>query len=333
MPKPFKLAIAGCGLKAREYAAMWFDRPDVVIAAVADVDAKALDALAGLAHLAGADSPRSFDNTPAMLASTGGQLDAVYVSTPHIFHIEDSLSVVEAGLDLLLEKPMVTTAHDARRLEAAVHTANINLVVAYQAGLSPLYQDTIQRAERGEYGDLVSISATIWEGWADHYAGGWKQDPEISGGGFMLDTGAHMMNAVRMISGSRFACVSAYMNTRGRPVDVVCTVAAQLANGTLVTMHANGDGPPVGESQLMLFYREAVVTIDAWGRWREVHGPPQQRVREEVAAIDPLNVLVDVRNGNKDNPSSVGDGVANALLWEAIKTSARLKGLPQIVDA
>lgn len=51
-------------------------------------------------------------------------------------------------------------------------------------------RDTHKRAAAGEFGELVSISATIREGWSSKYDGQWKQKPEPSGGGFMFDTGA-----------------------------------------------------------------------------------------------------------------------------------------------
>ena len=48
-----------------------------------------------------------------MLKTEAGMLDAVYVSTPHVLHGANALAVVEAGLDLLLEKPMVCTVDEA----------------------------------------------------------------------------------------------------------------------------------------------------------------------------------------------------------------------------
>ena len=54
----------------------------------------------------------------------------------------------------------------------------------------------------GECGELLSISATVWQGWGPGTAGKWRQQPEISGGGFMFDTGAHMLNTVADLGGA-----------------------------------------------------------------------------------------------------------------------------------
>jgi predicted dehydrogenase len=95
--------------------------------------------------------------------------------------------------------------------------------------------DTRKRALAGEFGELDRDLGTIWESWADNYDGHWKQQPEISGGGFMFDTGAHMMNTVCLLAGSDFDSVSAYMNNHGKPIDIATAVSARLRNGALVT--------------------------------------------------------------------------------------------------
>ena len=91
-----------------------------------------------------------------MLLAMAGQMDAVYVSTPHVFHGANALAVIEAGYDLLLEKPMVTTVEEALALVEAEKRTGRTVVIAFQGGLSPLVHDTKERARRGDFGDLVS---------------------------------------------------------------------------------------------------------------------------------------------------------------------------------
>jgi predicted dehydrogenase len=258
-----------------------------------------------------------------MLEAEASRLDAVYVSTPHVFHAANALAVVEAGLDLLLEKPMVTTVAEALALVEAEKRSARTIVIAYQGGLSPLIHDTIARARHGEFGDLVSVSASIWEGWAKSYAGQWKQKPSISGGGFMFDTGAHMMNTVCVLGDAEFERLSAFTNNRGLDVDLVCAVAARLSNGALVTFNAAGDGPPGCASAVTLFYSNALVRIDAWGGWREVSIGGGAVVREVNEIVDtPMHTFMAVREGRMPNPSTVTNGLRFARLWDAIKASA-----------
>ena len=200
-----------------------------------------------------------------MLAACRDELDMVYVSTPHALHGAQAVAVTEAGLDLFLEKPMVTTVAEAKALIAAQALAQNLIVVAFNGGLSPLVRDTKARIEKGEFGALVSVAGSIWEGWSEAYNGGWKQNPALSGGGFMFDTGAHMMNTICQLLDADFERVSAYMNNRGKPVDITCAVSARTKSGVLVTLNAAGEGPKGCFSHMTLFFQKAIVRIDAWG--------------------------------------------------------------------
>jgi predicted dehydrogenase len=285
-----RLGIIGAGLKAAEYARGWTAMPDVQIAALAEIDPASRKRLSDICATAG--RPRPADK--AMLQVEASRLDAVYVSTPHVFHAANALAVINAGLDLLLEKPMVTTVAEALSLVEAEKRSARTIVIAYQGGLSPVIHDTIARARRGEFGDLVSVSASIWEGWAKSYAGQWKQKPSISGGGFMFDTGAHMMNTVCVLADAEFERLCAFTNNRGLDVDLVCAVAARLSNGALVTFNAAGDGPPGCASNITLFYTNALVRVDAWGGWREVSMGGDAAIREASAAGDGKSIAIEV---------------------------------------
>lgn len=322
-----RLGVIGAGLKAADYARGWAAMDDVDIVATAEVSEVSRKRFADTCEAAGAPRPAEYDSAEAMLAALKGQMDAVYVSTPHVFHGANALAVIEAGYDLLLEKPMVTTVEEALALVEAEKRTGRTVVIAFQGGLSPLVHDTRDRARRGDFGELVSVSASIWEGWKNNYAGQWKQNPAISGGGFMFDTGAHMMNTVCVLADAEFARLSAYANNRGIAVDLATAVAARLTNGALVTFNAAGEGPPGCASAITFFYSKAIVRIDAWGKWREVTIDGVAEPREEGETRDtPMHTFQAVRDGRLANPSTVANGLRFARLWDAIKLSASRDG-------
>lgn len=329
-----RLGVIGAGLKAADYARGWAAMNDVEIVATAEVSMLSRQRFGDVVAQAGRPRPVEYPDAQTMLQAQAGQMDAVYVSTPHVFHGANALAVIEAGYDLLLEKPMVTTVEEALALVEAEQRTGRTVVIAFQGGLSPLVHDTKDRARRGEFGDLVSVNASIWEGWARNYAGQWKQDPAISGGGFMFDTGAHMMNTVCVLADSEFERLSAFTNNRGLKVDLVCAVAARLANGALVTFNAAGDGPPGCESAITFFYTKAIIRIDAWGKWREVSVEGVAEPREESEIRDtPMHTFQAVRDGRMANPSTVANGLRFARLWDAIKASAARDGAPIAIEA
>jgi predicted dehydrogenase len=328
-----RLGVIGAGLKAADYVKGWAAMTDVKIVATAEVSEISRKRFADTCEAVGAARPAEYDNAEAMLAAMQGQMDAVYVSTPHVFHGANALAVIEAGFDLLLEKPMVTTVEEALALVEAEKRTGRTIVIAFQGGLSPLVHDTKNRARRGDFGDLVSVNASIWEGWAKSYAGQWKQNLAISGGGFMFDTGAHMMNTVCVLADAEFERLSAYANNRGLEVDLVTAVAARLSNGALVTFNAAGDGPPGCASAITFFYTKAIVRIDAWGAWREVTMGGVAEPREENEIRDtPMQTFLAVRDGRLENPSTVANGLRFARLWDAIKASVAGDGTPVSIE-
>ena len=314
-----RLGVIGAGLKAVDYARGWALMPDVDIVASAEVSPVSRDRFANVCVSAGRARPTEFATAEAMLSAMQGKMDAVYVSTPHVFHGSNAVSVVEAGYDLLLEKPMVTTVDEALSLAEAERRTGRTVVIAFQGGLSPLVHDTRRRARAGEFGELVSVSAAIWEGWANSYAGHWKQNLAISGGGFMFDTGAHMMNTVCVLADAEFVKLSAFANNRGLGVDLATVVAARLSNGALVTFNAAGEGPRGCASAITFFYSRAIVRIDAWGGWREVTADGNAEPREILEIVDtPMHTFLAGRDGRLVNPSTVANGCRFSRLWDAV---------------
>ncbi|EPE94566.1 Gfo/Idh/MocA family protein [Rhizobium grahamii] len=334
MSRKLRLGVIGAGLKAAEYAASWARMPEIEFVALADPISASRKRLIDVCVAAGAAAPKSFDDYREMLASCRDELDIIYVSTPHAFHGEQATAVAEVGLDLFLEKPMVTTVAEAERLIGAQKKSGVIIVTAFQGSLSPLVIDTRKRALDGEFGQLIAISGMIWESWSGNYDGHWKQQPEISGGGFMFDTGAHMMNTVCLLANSDFESVSAYMNNHGKEVDIATAVSARLKNGALATLTAAGEGPPGCASYITFFYSKAIVCIDAWGGWREISVGRNAQPREEAEILgNPMKNFLAIRDGTMENTGSVEMGLRFARLWDAIKESAAADGVPVRIAA
>jgi predicted dehydrogenase len=327
-----RLGLIGTGQMATHYAHSWVSMPEVAFVALSDVNAASRRKFVDICRGAGRPEPREFDDFRSMLTTCRAELDAVYVCTPHALHAEHGIAVVESGLDLLIEKPMVTTVAEAERLISARDQSGSTIVVAFQGALSPLTADTRQRAQAGEFGELVSVSATVWENWSSRYEGHWKQQLDLSGGGFMFDTGAHMMNTVCLLADSDCERVSALMNNRKRSLDVVCAVAGRLTSGALLTLNAAGDGPAGCASHLTFFYTRAMVRIDAWGAWREISADGNPGIREEVEIRNnPLKSFLAIRDGSAENLSTVEAGLRFAHLWDGIKASAARSGEPVVI--
>ena len=86
------------------------------VVAIADLNAERLNAVGNKFGIA-----RRYANVHEMLANE--KLDGVIVSTPHVVHKEAAIPVLEAGVHALIEKPLATTAADARAIVRAAEKA------------------------------------------------------------------------------------------------------------------------------------------------------------------------------------------------------------------
>ena len=284
----------------------------------------------GVFKQAGITPPPNQPDLARLLQDYAGQLDAAFIITPHVYHHDQTKMCLEAGLDVLLEKPMVMNAQEAESLIRIRDKTGKLLVVAFQGGLSPHVRKAVEMLRSGELGELLSISGTIWQNWRAFCDGTWRQQPELSGGGFMFDTGAHMLNTICDLAGEDFKEVGAWLDNRNRDVDILGAVIGRLQSGAFVTINGCGDTIPACSSEIMVFCTGAILRTGAWGGKLEI-----QRDGDKVfSSIDvpPMGgaweQFVYVRKGDITNPCPPEVGLRMARLWDAIKASAARNGQP-----
>jgi predicted dehydrogenase len=221
----------------------------------------------------------------------------------------------------------MTADEAARLIETRDRTGRL-LVVAFQGSLSPQVRTAARLLRSGKLGRILNISATAWQDWATLTHGTWRQQPDLSGGGFLFDTGAHMLNTVSDLAGEDFAQVAAWLEDDGRPVDIRAVVMGRLASGALVTMNACGSAIPSCHSDIRVFTTGAILRTGIWGETLELQRAGTARLRKvrSVAAIPIWEQFLNVRAGREPNPSPPEVGLRMARLWDAIRASAARGG-------
>lgn len=300
------------------------------VEAVCEPNPRSYEKFAGIFRKAGRTPPPNDPDLGRLLKTRRGKLDAAYIISPHAFHHDQAVACMEAGLDVLVEKPMVMNAREALSLMRVRRRTGRLLVVGFPGSLSPQIRGIVAMMKSGRLGRLLAIEAVVWQNWADKTAGTWRQDPRISGGGFVFDTGAHMLNTVADLAGEDFATVAAWLDNNGRRVETMGTVMARLRSGALVTMAACGEAIPSCESEVRIFCEKAVIRTGVWGEKLEIRRPGGDKGR--VLKIPPLPIawelFLDVRAGRVPNPCPPEAGLRMARLYDAIRKSARLGGRP-----
>ena len=245
MASPVRVALIGAGGMARYHIRQILQMQSTthIVALCEPSEAMALEAAKVFAE-AGLPPPPNQPDWQKLISEYSAELDAVFIITPHAFHHDQTRACLEAGIDVLLEKPMVMTAAEAHSLIETRDRTGRLLVVAFQGSLSPQVRLASRLLRANEFGRILSISGIVWQNWGPNTVNSWRQEPALSGGGFLFDTGAHLLNTVADLAGEEFSEVAAWFVQNGRPVETLAVAMGRLASGGLVTFHACGEAIP-----------------------------------------------------------------------------------------
>ncbi len=127
-------------------------------------------------------------------------VDVVYVATPHPAHHAGALLALNAGKNVLVEKPFTMDAVQARELVAAAEAADVFLMEAMWTRFLPAIVALREVVDEGRLGDLVAVHADFGVGFEEDPEGRWFA-PEL-GGGALLDLGIYPVSFASMLLGT-----------------------------------------------------------------------------------------------------------------------------------
>jgi predicted dehydrogenase len=269
-----------------------------------------------------------------------GEVEAAVVCGANAEHREQVAACADAGVHVLCEKPLATTAADADAMVATCDEAEIRLGTAMpvrQAGPAKLAKE---RFDAGAVGDLKAVVGTNLLRKVS--GGGWMTDPDLSGGGAIRDHAVHVVDLVRWFTGQEVAEVYAESGTLFSDIDVedVCVLSMELEDGTPVSHDGSWRQPENwrtwGDVTLRLTGDGGVLDVDCFDQsFRETREGPDGGY-EEVYWGEDMNagMLRDFRDALEADrpPAATGrDGAAEVRVVEAAYESVE-RGAPIAVD-
>jgi predicted dehydrogenase len=151
--------VIGAGILGEEHSLVFSHTPGAELVAVCDTNAeraKAVAAKYGARHW--------YTDYQELLKNP--DIQAVSVATPDFAHRDITLAAVQAGKDVLVEKPLATSLKEAEEIAAAVRAAGIKFMVDYQNRVNPPFAAAKQGLEAGEIGrpayGYIRLSNTTW---------------------------------------------------------------------------------------------------------------------------------------------------------------------------
>ncbi len=169
------------------------------------------------------------------------RIDFVSIATPNHTHFPIAKAAVEAGFDVICDKPMTLDMAQAEELASAVDQSGVVFVLTHNYTGYPLVRHAREMILGGELGEIQAIRSTYLQGWLrtrleldEQKQAAWRTDPARSGAaGCFGDIGSHAYNLARYMTGLKPAEVSCYLKTfeKGRQLDDYGTAMLRFENG------------------------------------------------------------------------------------------------------
>lgn len=279
--------------------------------------------------------------------------DGVIVATPNQLHVEHGLACIEAGIPILIEKPIADNAAGADRLVSASDATRVPILVGHHRRHNPLIKAARQAIEAGRLGDIVSVNAQFWLYKPDDYFDvDWRKQ---EGAGPVFINLIHDIDLLRHLCGE-IVSVQAIdsRRARGHEVEDTAAILLEFDNGALGTVtvsdtivapwsweFASGENPAYPHTETSCYTiggNKASLSIPDLALWfhpgQRSWWEPIERTTLPFEAQDPLPLqllhFVDViRNGAVPLVSG-REGLQTLRVVEAIKRAAATRTLQRL---
>jgi predicted dehydrogenase len=224
------VAIVGCGLIGQKRAKAL---AGARLIACADVVRERAEALARTVSGAAAG-----DDWRAMVARP--DVDLVVVATTNESLTEIARGAVLAGKHVLVEKPAARSVGELDALIGAATEKRRLVRVGFNHRYHPALQKARELIDSGVAGELMFVRGRYGHGGRIGYEGEWRANPDLSGGGELIDQGVHLIDLSRWFLGE-FATVSGFAHTYfwQMPVDDNAFMLLRTARDQAASLHVS----------------------------------------------------------------------------------------------
>jgi UDP-N-acetylglucosamine 3-dehydrogenase len=212
---------------------------------------------------------RFFDSA----ASLFEEVEAVVVCSENKNHARDVIPALTGGVHVLCEKPISTTVEDARAMIQASENSGSQLRTAFPVRYLPSIVRARELVREGALGRVMALNGTNH----GQIPGGWFLDPELAGGGAVMDHTVHLADVLRWMLDVEvkrvYAEVDSYFGAEGTDDAAILTLELEggsFADGAFATIDpswSRGDGYPTwGDVTLRISGTSGVLDVDPFAQ-------------------------------------------------------------------
>ncbi len=171
-----------------------------------------------------------YDDLGSMVKN--GEVQAVYIATPHFMHVPHAVQAIEAGKHVFMESPMALSVDGAHKLTEKARKMSVQLGVAFQYRFHPAVSELKARIDNGDLGEALHVSLSI----ADNVIlpSGWWSDANRAGPAALLRFGVHALDLAEWLMPATVTEVMASGKDRGENrQDAIVSVSLRFGDGSL----------------------------------------------------------------------------------------------------
>ena len=339
-----KYALIGCGRIATNHVTAAVNN-NLEIVAVCDIVPEKMEEILVKHNLADDKSIKRYTDYKQMLEEN--ELELISIATESGKHAAIALDAIDAGVSVIIEKPMAMNIADAEEIIKRAAEKNVKVSACHQNRFNVAIQEVRKAVEGGRFGKLSHASINVrWnrnKGYYDQapWRGTWEED-----GGCLMNQCIHGIDLLRWMMGDEV--VEVYGATRQQFHDYleaedVGVAVVKFKNGAIGTIEGTTNVYPQNlEETLYLFGENGTVkvggkstnTIDVWDFKDETAEDQKNKGLEEetsnVYGNGHTSLFADVIEAIKEDRSPYVDGVAgrNALEMVLAIYKSQKEGMP-----
>jgi predicted dehydrogenase len=194
MARKYRFGIIGCGMISEFHAAAIKEMPNAELVAVVDLREESARRFGEAQHCAWYSNLRKF---------VKHDMDVVTICTPSGAHLDGALAAIQAGMHVIVEKPLEVTLRRCDRIIGAADKAGVKVAAIFPSRFSECNQILKRAVDEKWFGRLtLGDSYVKWWRTQQYYdSGGWRGTWKMDGGGALMNQSIHNVDLLQWFMG------------------------------------------------------------------------------------------------------------------------------------
>lgn len=249
----FKIGIVGAGIIGKSHSTAINNNPDCCLVAVCDtIEERA-------SELAKEHNAKVFTDYKKMHEET--KLDAVILNLPHFLHHDVAVWFLEHGVNVLVEKPMAMSVSECEAMIEAAKKSGAKLAIGHVQRYYQAYNEVKKLIENGKYGKLCMITEVRNINYLPNRPK-WFLDKNLSGGGIVMNYGAHTLDKIMYVTGEKVSEAKAILSNplSQDNIEINAQILLKMTDGVSAAITYCGC-PGVDVYETLFYFEQGVAKI------------------------------------------------------------------------